>query len=246
MVRTIDRHELLQLRTTGAQVVEVLPQKEYDWAHLPGALHLPLKSLDRPAARQLDANRPVIVYCHDLQCDVSPRAAWWLEQLGLPDVADYAVGKMDWLAHDHPYEGTAILAGNATHREAPTCTPDEPLADVRRRLAAGGPGPGTCVVVNAHGVVMGVLTTDQVTQPRDNSPDDAQRPAADALTVGVSTVRPSEELEPLVERMERRQLDTVVVTRADGTLVGTLDRGTANAALAARQAGAGAGAQTPS
>jgi rhodanese-related sulfurtransferase/CBS domain-containing protein len=238
MPRTIDRREVLRLRTAGAQVIEVLPKDEYDWAHLAGALHLPLKALDRQAARRLDAGRPVVVYCHDLQCDMSPRAAWWLEQLGLPDVADYAAGKMDWLAHDHPYQGTAVLAGKATQRQTPTCTPDEPLADVRRRLASGG--PDTCVVVNAHGVVMGVLAIDQTSQP----PGDSRRLAADVMKVGVSTVRPSEELEPLVERMEKRHIDTVVVTRADGTLIGTLHRKTADALLA-RQAGAAAEAPEP-
>jgi hypothetical protein len=60
----------------------------------------------------------------------------------------------------------------------------------------------------------------------------------------VSTVRPSEELQPLVERMEKRHIDTVVVTRADGTLIGTLHRKTADALLA-RQAGAAAGAPEP-
>jgi rhodanese-related sulfurtransferase len=42
----------------------VLPADEHDWAHLPGAVSLPLKELDARAS-QLDRSRPVIVYCHD-------------------------------------------------------------------------------------------------------------------------------------------------------------------------------------
>jgi rhodanese-related sulfurtransferase len=39
---------------------------EYDEEHLPGAIHLPLKSLTREVAeRTLDRGRPVIVYCWD-------------------------------------------------------------------------------------------------------------------------------------------------------------------------------------
>jgi rhodanese-related sulfurtransferase len=51
-----------------AIVAEVLPRAEYDWAHLPGAIHLPLKSwkLEQVEAA-LDRERPVIVYCNDYQ-----------------------------------------------------------------------------------------------------------------------------------------------------------------------------------
>lgn len=60
----IDRGEMRKLTHEGAQLVEVLPAGEYQWAHLPGAISLPLKQLDESAA-QLDRSRPVIVYCHD-------------------------------------------------------------------------------------------------------------------------------------------------------------------------------------
>ena len=60
----IGRDELRKLTDQQAQLVEVLPADEYDWAHLPGAVSLPLKELDARAS-QLDWSRPVIVYCHD-------------------------------------------------------------------------------------------------------------------------------------------------------------------------------------
>lgn len=50
-----------------AQLVEVLPRPEFDEEHLPGAINIPLKELNRDTARQLDRQRPVIVYCHDYQ-----------------------------------------------------------------------------------------------------------------------------------------------------------------------------------
>ena len=64
MPTRIERDELQALTGHGAQLVEVLPADEYDWAHLPGAVSLPLKELDARAG-QLDRSRPVIVYCHD-------------------------------------------------------------------------------------------------------------------------------------------------------------------------------------
>ncbi len=65
MPTAIGRNALGRLVEAGAQLVEVLPQNEYDEEHLPGALHLPLKSLTRESAAVLDRTRPVIVYCWD-------------------------------------------------------------------------------------------------------------------------------------------------------------------------------------
>jgi phage shock protein E len=45
----------------------VLPQAEYEDEHLPGAINIPLKELDRESVLQLDRAQPVIVYCHDSQ-----------------------------------------------------------------------------------------------------------------------------------------------------------------------------------
>ena len=57
------RAEVLRLVAEDhAQLVEVLPQAEYDEAHLEHALHLPLKQLDAQRAAGLDRDRPVIVY----------------------------------------------------------------------------------------------------------------------------------------------------------------------------------------
>ena len=60
----IGRDDLQKLTNQGAQLVEVLPTEDYDWAHLPGAINVPLKRLDISTG-QLDRSRPVIVYCHD-------------------------------------------------------------------------------------------------------------------------------------------------------------------------------------
>ena len=64
MPTEIGRDELRDLTGQRAQLVEVLPADEYDWAHLPGAVNLPLEDLDAGTGR-LDRSRPVIVYCHD-------------------------------------------------------------------------------------------------------------------------------------------------------------------------------------
>jgi phage shock protein E len=65
MLTASTREQVLDLVASGAQLVEVLPQDEYDEEHLPGAVHLPLRRLDAAAAGVLDRTRPVVVYCWD-------------------------------------------------------------------------------------------------------------------------------------------------------------------------------------
>ena len=67
MPAPVDREQLRELATSGAQIVEVLPRDEYEDAHLPGAIDIPLKELNRQTAAQLDRARPVVVYCWDYQ-----------------------------------------------------------------------------------------------------------------------------------------------------------------------------------
>jgi rhodanese-related sulfurtransferase len=68
MPAPIDRDELQRLRREeGAQLVEVLPADEFEDEHLPGAINIPLGTLDRESTASLDLQRPVIVYCYDYQ-----------------------------------------------------------------------------------------------------------------------------------------------------------------------------------
>jgi rhodanese-related sulfurtransferase len=67
MPTEIGRAEVQQLVAAGAQLVDVMPAKAYEEEHLPGALNIPLKDLDRASTGQLDRDRPVIVYCYDTQ-----------------------------------------------------------------------------------------------------------------------------------------------------------------------------------
>jgi len=65
MPREIDRRETQRLLAAGGQLVEVLPKAEFEEWHLPGALHLPLRRIEREARDVLDPHRPIIVYCWD-------------------------------------------------------------------------------------------------------------------------------------------------------------------------------------
>jgi rhodanese-related sulfurtransferase len=65
MTQDIDRDEVRRLMEQGAQIVDVLPAREYGEEHLPGAINLPLRKIETEAIRALDPSRPVVVYCAD-------------------------------------------------------------------------------------------------------------------------------------------------------------------------------------
>ena len=66
MPNEIDVRQLRDLLDGGnVQLLEVLPQTEYDEEHLPGAINIPLKSLTQDAAAPLDRSHPTVVYCWD-------------------------------------------------------------------------------------------------------------------------------------------------------------------------------------
>ena len=66
MVIVADRQQVLRLiEAEGAQVVDVLPRREYDESYIPAAISIPLKQLTRETVSVLSRDKPVVVYCHD-------------------------------------------------------------------------------------------------------------------------------------------------------------------------------------
>ena len=65
MPERVDRERVRELMAAGAQVIEVLPREEYEEQHLPGAIHVPLRRIEKEAGEVLDRFRPIVVYCWD-------------------------------------------------------------------------------------------------------------------------------------------------------------------------------------
>ena len=65
MSKTIFREGVRKLVEEEAQLVDVLPLEAYEESHLPGAINIPLKELDRERTVGLRRDAPVITYCHD-------------------------------------------------------------------------------------------------------------------------------------------------------------------------------------
>ena len=65
MPTSIDRDDVGDLIERGATVVEVLEERQFRAAHLPGALHIPAWELSEERVADLDRSRPIVVYCFD-------------------------------------------------------------------------------------------------------------------------------------------------------------------------------------
>lgn len=65
MAQEIGRDQVRALMQQGAQIVDVLPAREYGEEHLPGAINLPLRKIETEAAKTLDVTRAIVVYCAD-------------------------------------------------------------------------------------------------------------------------------------------------------------------------------------
>jgi peroxiredoxin/rhodanese-related sulfurtransferase len=225
MSTPIDRDEVRRLVAQGAQLVEVLQESSYEKEHLPGAINIPLKRLGAEGASALDSERPVIVYCYDLQCDLSPRAAARLESLGFSQVYDYAAGKADWGSFGLPLEGrrgSATRVGTYARAPVPTCGPGTWVGEARE--LARQAGTESCLVVGPGGVLVGKLDGSSLAGGGNVL-------AGTAMRTALRTVRPSFGLDEAVERMRTEGLTSLPVTHSDGVLVGVIRLEDAEAAL---------------
>jgi CBS domain-containing protein len=147
---------------------------------------------------------------------MSPRAAWRLETLGFGEVYDYVDGKLDWMAAGWPTEGTNTQhprAGDAAHKDVPTCTLSESLGEVSARVKAQG--WDAAVVVNEQRVVLGLLRSAELAKSPDLRIEEAMRPAP-------STFRPFVPLHEMAHFMVEHNSESAPITTSDGRLVGLL------------------------
>ena len=130
---------------------------------------------------------------------------------------DYVHGKADWLAAGLPTEGTNAerpTASDVARSDVPTCRLDEPVDEVRARVAEAG--WDTCVVVNDDDrVVFGILRARELAKPSDEPIERAMQP-------GPSTFRPNVSIEEMAAFMSKHDLVNSPITTSDGRLVGLL------------------------
>jgi predicted transcriptional regulator len=149
---------------------------------------------------------------------MSARAAVRLETLGFQNVYRYTPGEVDWFAFGLPMEGERKKQPQAidvVRRDVPACRLEDRVGEVHSQTEAAG--WKVCVVVDKNRVVLGRLR-------REAWEADPEAPAEQIMENGPTTFRPDHLLEPLVQRMQKRKVGSVIVSDSDGVLIGVLYR----------------------
>jgi rhodanese-related sulfurtransferase len=216
MTNAVDLGGLDELVAAGATVVDVLPKAHYDDEHIPGAHSIPLVTMDEGAVEGLDRAAPIVVYCFDYQCDLSPRAAARLRDLGFTDVHDFAPGLAAWTSDGR---ATAGAIGDQdrimplVRRDVPRADPNATVGDIKALIGDWE----LCAVVDDDGVLLGIVRADASTM-------DPDLPVRDVLVAGPGTVRPDTRVRELAEQLDGDHLDHTLVSTYGGRLIGLLRR----------------------
>jgi ArsR family transcriptional regulator len=100
----VSRTELVKrLREKSVTLLDVRPEDEFALGHLPGAINVPLKALERRLA-QLPRNREIVSYCRGPYCVLSFEAVALLRNRGFK-IRRFEDGFPEWAAHGLPVEG---------------------------------------------------------------------------------------------------------------------------------------------
>ena len=149
---------------------------------------------------------------------MSARAALRLGTLGFERVYRYQPGKDDWLVARLPLEGRQAAvkrAADVARGDVPTCTLGERVTEVARRVAAEG-WP-LAVVLNEQRVVLGRLRARDL----EARPDAV---AEEIVVDGPRTIRGTRAAAEMGRWLDERRIPGVLVTTADGELVGYVRR----------------------
>ena len=78
------------------RLVEVLREEGYKEGHIPGAINIPVNSLNEAASKKLKKTDKIVVYCGSYSCHASTNAARILAEMGYGNVLDFKAGKKGW------------------------------------------------------------------------------------------------------------------------------------------------------
>lgn len=111
-LQPVDREELLsKVREGAVTVLDVRPPEEYAAGHLPGALSVPLRELERRLA-ELPHDREIVAYCRGPYCVLAVEAVEILRARGFTAFR-LEDGVADWHARGFPVEAGAAESHTA-------------------------------------------------------------------------------------------------------------------------------------
>ena len=104
-VRTLGLEELKKMYESNAKfvLVDARSREDFDQAHLPGALSIPVEDIKERSGR-FDKREEIVTYCGSFQCQASTAAAREFMKLGFKNVKDYKGGIKEWTEKGYPTE----------------------------------------------------------------------------------------------------------------------------------------------
>ena len=107
----VDRELLIaRVRAGEVTVLDVRPTEEYDAAHLPGAISVPLAELEQRLA-ELPRDRAVVAYCRGPYCVMAVDAVELLRRRGF-DASRLDEGVAEWRARGLAVASSSSLGGH--------------------------------------------------------------------------------------------------------------------------------------
>ncbi len=96
-------------RSDNIVVVDTRSIEAYDREHIPGAISIPHKTMDKQTTSHLDPSKTYITYCDGIGCNASTKGALKMTQLGFR--VKELLGGLDWWVRDgyetHGHEARA-------------------------------------------------------------------------------------------------------------------------------------------
>ena len=93
------------LRDGSVVLLDVRPENEYGFGHLPGAVNIPLRQLEQRLS-ELPRNHEIVAYCRGPYCVLSFEAVAALRECGFK-VRRFDQGFSEWKAAGLPIESAA-------------------------------------------------------------------------------------------------------------------------------------------
>lgn len=111
--RTVQVEEVKQLHDAGAVFVDVRNPRLYARRHIPGAIHLDLKTAYNESALSAvaDKQQPLVLYCSGVKCSRSSRASKMAVDWGFSDVLYFRGGIVDWRNAGYPVDSGNTVTG---------------------------------------------------------------------------------------------------------------------------------------
>jgi rhodanese-related sulfurtransferase len=95
------------------QIIDLRTPELFAKGHIPGAINILFENFEKETAK-FSRDKTIVVYCYDVLCHLSTKAALWLAKKGYK-VQELIGGWDGWVEHQLPVEGKAQASSCGSH-----------------------------------------------------------------------------------------------------------------------------------